>query len=85
MVQFFNTYDFFYNELKKEIVPRKYFYIDNGTYMNKLLSGEISEAMQIYWREMLFRIHFVATSSILRNAEWIDGIVFGIQTSKIVS
>lgn len=82
MVQFFNTYDFFYNELKKEIVPRKYFYIDNGTYMNKLLSGEISEAMQIYWREMLFRIHFVATSSILRNAEWIDGIVFGIQTSN---
>lgn len=82
MEGFFKTYSLYYNELKEKIEPKKYFYIDNGTYMFKFLSGEIGESTLIYWKEMLFRIHFVATSSLLRNAEWVNGIVFGMESNN---
>lgn len=69
-----------------EMSHKEYYYIDNGTYLNlmikNLFEGDISNNMKIYWKEMLFRIHFIATSSILRNAEWIKGILFGLEENN---
>jgi len=50
--------------------------------INNMLEGNIGSNMKIYWKEMLFRIHFISTSSILRNAEWMKGIVFGIEKNN---
>lgn len=86
MREFLKEYSVVYDELISSLNHQKYWYIDNGTYMKIVIQGgfqgSVKEGMKIYWREMLYRIHFVATSSLLRNGEWIKGIVFGLERNN---
>lgn len=39
-----------------------------------LLAQDVRAAMQVYWREILLRAHFGASSSLLRTRRWLEGI-----------
>jgi hypothetical protein len=41
----------------------------------RLLAQDVSGAMQVYWREILFRAHFGACASLLRTRRWLGGVL----------
>jgi hypothetical protein len=40
----------------------------------RVLARNVSKAMEVYWREILFRVHFGACASLLRSRRWLDGV-----------
>jgi len=41
------------------------------------VQGDIGRSQQIYWREILLRAHFTATTTLLRQHKWISGVLLG--------
>ncbi len=76
------------NDMVSKLDNVKYYYMDTFSYaqsvLNDLTDGDISKSMQIYWREILLRVHFTALTSVLRNSKWINGIIFGIESSNLM-
>lgn len=59
---------------------------DLGYYLNSVFVEGIGikKEMQIYWLELLERLHLAATLSLLRHREWMQGIVAGIQMNNYI-
>lgn len=49
-----------------------------------VLKENPSEGMRIYWAEMLDRAHLAATTSMLRNKRWINGVVFAVENDNLL-
>src|SRR5437879_10251451 len=55
------------------ISTQTYDFMRNEDYRH-LLAQDVKAAMQVYWREILFRAHFGASSSLLRTRRWLEGM-----------
>lgn len=53
----------------------EYLYSDNQKFASLLREGETSKAMEIYWFEILQRVHFGAVAGLLRQQKWLEGII----------
>src|SRR5437879_264676 len=49
-----------------------------------LIKVDIPEAMRIYWREMLFRVHWAASVGLVRISRWASGIVSGYEGENLL-
>ena len=54
-----------------------YTFVPSDDYRAIVESGDIQSTNQIYWREILYRAHFGASTALLRLARWIDGVEYG--------
>ena len=58
--------------LVMEVSSVNYEILEEDNYKDLLLKDPLA-ANQTYWREILYRAHWAAGSSLLRNKRWIDG------------
>jgi hypothetical protein len=49
-----------------------------------LLTSDIPAGMRVYWRELLFRAHWGAASSLLRALRWLSGIEDGVNRHNLI-
>lgn len=61
------------DEIVNGLYPVQYTFIDDDKFRS-LLQSEFNEAHAQYWREILYRAHFTAATSIIRNYQWIRGM-----------
>lgn len=40
--------------------------------------------MQIYWKELLQRLHLASVTTLMRNLKWMQGIRFGVETNNFI-
>lgn len=55
-----------FNGFRYEFVP--------PTAFEALIKSDVAAAMEIYWREMLFRAHWAASGSLIRTHRWLSGL-----------
>src|SRR5712691_5657740 len=61
------------DRVTSEVAAHRYDFMRNDDFRH-LLAQDVSRAMQVYWREILFRAHFGAFASLLRTRRWLEGI-----------
>jgi hypothetical protein len=61
---------------------QSYSVVDTPVY-DELVRNNPKEAMAIYWREMLFRIHFASCSSIRRHADWLRSTFAAVESDRL--
>jgi len=66
---------FLVNELARTLQNFKYEFFSTDEISDLLLNEKVSEGMKYYWIELLNRLHFASSTSILRNQRWIRGIL----------
>lgn len=75
-------YDLIYTEIVSKMKEKKYYYHDSLGFINEVINGQIATAMQIYWKELLMRMHFASFTSIMRNERWLNGINLSIASEN---
>ena len=70
-------------DVNKRIVHKKYIFMDALDYINLYLFKDPKLSMQIYWKELLQRLHLASVTTLMRNLKWIQGISFGIETNNL--
>jgi len=56
--------------------------MDSQTH-GRLLESDTTEAINVYWREILERIHELNIISVQRNLKWFEGIMLGVQYENL--
>lgn len=66
-------------------LERKYKIMDAGNYINNMFfeRDKINHS-QVYWSEMLQRLHLAATVSLLRAHRWMQGVVISAKTDNYI-
>ncbi|EOU1139361.1 hypothetical protein C0L85_05430 [Clostridium perfringens] len=81
-------FQYYFDDILNNIEHKKYYYTDCESYMklyvNDMNSRDMSTSMQIYWKEILLRVHFTATTSIIRNQRWLSGVISGIENKNFM-
>ena len=63
-----------------ERTPRTYRFLANDEFAI-LLDRSVREAMLIYWREILYRTHLAAATSLIRFRQWVAGAIRPVKTT----
>jgi SEC-C motif len=63
----------------------RYCYMKQADYAALLEAAAVSEAMSVYWREMLSRVHFVAAITVLRIDRWLSGALRAADDSNLLA
>jgi len=63
--------------------PVSYEFISEKTFQELMAQG-VCAANQIYWREMVYRSHFAAVTSLVRNLSWISGMTAAIAADQFL-
>ncbi|MCR3923508.1 MAG: hypothetical protein NUK65_13515, partial [Firmicutes bacterium] len=71
-------------EINKKIIHKKYTFISVPNYIESYFLKDSKKAMQIYWKELLQRLHLASVTSLMRNFKWIEGIKFGIDSNNYI-
>src|SRR5436190_1678733 len=53
------------------------------TQYKKLLLANTANAMEVYWKELLYRAHFAAATSIVRMHRWLSGMVGAAKSANL--
>ncbi|KRF63794.1 hypothetical protein ASG99_21630 [Bacillus sp. Soil768D1] len=61
-----------------------YFFIKEDIF-SKILENNLREGNRIYWYEILLRCHWVASTSLLRNQRWVNGVLNSIKEENFFS
>lgn len=77
-------FELIHSEIVTKMSEKKYFYHDNLEFINQILNDQIGLAMQIYWKELLMRMHFASITSIMRNERWLKGINYSIMANNYI-
>lgn len=70
-------------DLNDKIVHKEYEFMDVLDFINLMLE-DIPMSMQIYWTELLQRLHLVSVTTLMRNEKWMQGIWFGIEINNYI-
>ena len=61
-----------------------YYFINNEIFI-KLCENDPKNANGFYWHEILLRCHWVASTSLLRNQRWVNGVLNSIKEENFFS
>lgn len=83
-----NNYYKLYKDVIDKIEPKKYQYVDTVGWLKEsaeeLFTGDITNAVKIYWQEILLRTHFAAVISLIRSEKWLSGVIYGLDTKNLL-
>src|SRR5687768_12633680 len=51
----------------------------------KTYRRDARQGVQIYWRELLLRCHWVSLGSIIRHRRWVEGLVAGARERNLLA
>jgi hypothetical protein len=71
-------------DINKRIVHRKYEFMDTLDYANLFFFDNSKLGIQIYWKELLQRLHLASITTLMRNFKWIQGIKFGVESNNFI-
>lgn len=71
-------------DINKRIVHRKYEFMDTLDYTNLFFFDDRKLGIQIYWKELLQRLHLASVTTLMRNFKWIRGIKFGVESNNFI-
>jgi hypothetical protein len=71
------------DDLVKQFEGFRYSFTDNVVFKGILETNQ-TDAMRIYWREILIRAHLAASTSILRSRRWVDGILAAVESKNLL-
>ena len=49
-----------------------------------LMLEDVPMSMQIYWTELLQRLHLASVTTLMRNEKWMQGIWFGVESNNYI-
>jgi hypothetical protein len=78
-----NTYLDALNKLSVECLRKRYKFTDNDEFRRIVTTN--GRGAQLYWREILFRSHLAAATSVLRGRRWIDGVATAVKTGNLLA
>src|SRR5437764_28633 len=61
----------------------RYTFLDPAEY-NALLGRDTAAAMAVYWREMLHRAHWAASTSLIRTHRWLAGLLDAFDAENLI-
>lgn len=73
----------FLRKLCEEFPEVEYKFMDNEKH-ESLLMSDMNRGMEIYWREILYRLHLASTITIVRFDKWIQGILLGAKYGNFI-
>lgn len=71
-------------DVNKRIVHKKYIFMDVLDYTNLFFFEDHKLAMQIYWKELLQRLHLASVTTLMRNLKWIQGIKLAVGSNNFI-
>ncbi len=67
------------DQLSEALSGYRYRFMPEDEYMTLSVG---SEAMRVYWTEMLFRMHLAAATSVLRSQRWVEGTLMAFEADN---
>lgn len=62
----------------------RYEFVPDAEYAG-IADTDVQRAMQIYWREILGRAHWCASTSLIRSDRWLDGALRSYEGNNLLS
>ncbi|MED3444688.1 hypothetical protein P4483_12300 [Bacillus thuringiensis] len=86
MINKIETYNCIYRDFLMKMKYKKYSYMNITRYINVSFFEEngAQKGNQIYWKEILLRAHYTATTSLIRNERWLEGMTFSIKSKNYI-
>lgn len=73
----------FLGRLCDEFPEVEYRFMDNDKH-ESLLKTDMDKGMEIYWKELLYRLHLASTITIVRFDKWVQGIFLGAKYGNFI-
>ncbi len=71
------------SEIEVQNTEFKYEFLYEEAYSN-LISENINNGLQVYWKEILEYSHIASFNSIIRHKKWIDGMILSYETENFI-
>lgn len=65
-----------------QVTSAEYSFMQHDDFYDLWMTTDTTNAMKIYWSEILFRCHWAAATNALRHKRWLDGCILAYLTSN---